>query len=352
MAIRYIGSKCRIAPQILDLVGEPAEGSVFVDPFAGSGWVSREAALRGWPVRANDLLPSAAVLTRAQLITAEEAPFVGLGGYEAAISALNAAPPRDGFFTREYAPTPVNDGKVRRYFTAANARRIDGMRSLISRWSADSTVSTHETTLLLADLIEGTNSVANTAGTYGCFLRGLDPRASRPIELRPRVLMARRARVEVGVGDAGAVPSRPNDVVYLDPPYTKRQYAAYYHILETLVAGDEPLVSGVTGLRPWKDRASVFCWKARALTALRRLVEQAAARRVLISYSDEGHIDLTDLAAGLRSLGEVQMHSVGSLQRYAPNAVSASRGTPVREVVLELLKSESICSIGKEACAA
>ena len=34
------------------------------------------------------------------------------------------------------------------------------------------------------------------------------------------------------------------DAVYADPPYTKRQYAAYYHILETIAAGDRPLISG------------------------------------------------------------------------------------------------------------
>ena len=44
------------------------------------------------------------------------------------------------------------------------------------------------------------------------------------------------------------------DTVYLDPPYTKRQYAAYYHVLETLAYGDEPEVSGVTGLRPWEGK--------------------------------------------------------------------------------------------------
>ncbi|MCZ5120468.1 DNA adenine methylase [Escherichia coli] len=30
------------------------------------------------------------------------------------------------------------------------------------------------------------------------------------------------------------------DLCYIDPPYMKRQYAANYHILETLARGDEP----------------------------------------------------------------------------------------------------------------
>ena len=40
------------------------------------------------------------------------------------------------------------------------------------------------------------------------------------------------------------------DTVYLDPPYTKRQYAAYYHILEAISLGDEPIVEGICGIRP------------------------------------------------------------------------------------------------------
>lgn len=34
------------------------------------------------------------------------------------------------------------------------------------------------------------------------------------------------------------------DIAYEDPPYTKRQYGAYYHILETIAIGDEPEITG------------------------------------------------------------------------------------------------------------
>jgi adenine-specific DNA methylase len=90
--------------------------------------------------------------------------------------------------------------------------------------------------------------------------------------------------------DVFAIKSRPNDVIYLDPPYTKRQYASYYHVLETITLGDNPGVEGVAGLRPWKSRASVFCYKAKALQALVKLASSQGANRVLISYSEElGH---------------------------------------------------------------
>ena len=60
------------------------------------------------------------------------------------------------------------------------------------------------------------------------------------------------------------MPIAESDVV-TRPADTKRQYAAYYHILETIAHGDEPVVEGITGLRPWKSKASDFCYKRRAL---------------------------------------------------------------------------------------
>lgn len=290
--------------------------------------------MRGWAVLANDLLPSASILTRAQLCTFDEAVFAELGGYRSVLDLLNAAQPRVGFFSREYAPGDQDAG--RRYFTNENAQRLDGMRSLLADWSQRGQLTTIEGTLLLGDLIQATNAVANTAGTYGCYLRNFAPNALRPVEVLPRDLLIGREKVEVLVGDARKVDTNSEDVVYLDPPYTKRQYAAYYHILETIVAGDEPIVDGVTGLRPWKDRSSDFCYKRKALRALIDLVRSTRAGRVLISYSDEGHIDLHDLTSALGQLGEVTVHNFGHIRRYTPNEKSRSNGEQVREVVIEL----------------
>lgn len=339
MAIRYIGSKCRIAKEILDLAGEPVRGGCFVDPFAGMGSVSREAASRGWRVRASDLLQSAGIMTRAQLTTAAEVPFATLGGYGAVVATLNALPPISGYFTREYSPS---DGKAnRQYFTVENARRIDAMRKQIASWTSAERLTEIEQQLLLADLMEAVNGVASTAGTYGCFLRKFDRRALRPIEIRCRALMQRRQSVDVSIRDASNVRISSGDILYLDPPYTKRQYAAYYHILETIAAGDRPAVSGITGLRPWRDRSSVFCHKSLALDSICALITQSGASRVLLSYSDEGHVSLNDLTSRLRNVGHITTHEVGTLQRYAPNAASATRAGAVREVVIELRRARA-----------
>ena len=147
------------------------------------------------------------------------------------------------------------------------------------------------------------------------------------------------ASFQVSCKDVFELTAQPNDLAYLDPPYTKRQYAAYYHILETIAAGDSPTVSGVTGLRPWEDKSSPFCFKRRALDALASLTIGLGTKRVLISYSSEGHVALSELQQSLEECGEVAIHEVADIGRYRPNQ-KALRLPRVTEYVLEWTKFE------------
>jgi len=345
--LRYIGSKSRIVAAILDIVGSPnpQQHGVFGDLFAGTGVVSREAAIRGWRVRANDHLFSCTAITTAQLVTASDVPFLSLGGYLAAIEKLNAVPGRNGFIYREYSPSGRSrSGHERSYFTTANAVRIDAVRSRIKQWRTTDRITEIEERLLIADLLLAANSVANIAGTYGCFLRKWTSTSTRPIRLGPRALLPFRRRFEVSTSDVFDVNFSPNDVVYLDPPYTKRQYAAYYHVLETITAGDDPVVGGVTGLRPWEEKSSLFCYKREALSAITKLIAQIAARRVFISYSSEGHMSLADLKNVSASFGKVTLHTLGAIGRYRPNQVARENGDQVSEYVVEISRPRALAA--------
>jgi adenine-specific DNA-methyltransferase len=130
----------------------------------------------------------------------------------------------------------------------------------------------------------------------------------------------------------------PDDTVYLDPPYTKRQYAAYYHILETMAIGDEPQVEGVCGIRPWRHIASDYCYKARAAEALRKLVATIPARRVFLSYSTEAHVPLEILSELLRGVGTVARHDLEAVGRYRPNRAASAGGSEVGEVLFYVEK--------------
>ena len=333
--MRYLGSKARILNDLAPLIGEPdPDGSRFVDAFSGTGVVASMAADLGWGIHVNDHLYSAKLLSSARLLAISDVSFSALGGYPHAVSILNRSKPVQGFLWREYSPASANRApRPRRYFTEKNAAQLDGMRGQVHTWRADGNISSAEEHLLLADLIEAASSIANTAGTFGCFLSGWSPTALRPAQVTARPLRSEPVCFSSGELDVFDVGTMASDTVYLDPPYTKRQYAAYYHILETLARGDQPLVSGVTGLRPWRPKASVFCYKRHALSAMLRLVGQIHANRVLISYSAEGHIDLETLVSGLEPSGTVEVHAIGKIPRYQPNGLDTQH---VEEFVIEV----------------
>lgn len=339
MNLRYIGSKARLGDELASFIGPPTTGR-FIDAFCGMGSVAAKAASLGWSVLANDHLAYATIMTAARLTSCDQAPFRQLGGYLAAANTLNALPGQEGFLWCEYSPASARHssaGIERRYFTEDNAARIDAIRAQVRAWEEGGAVSAVEARLLIADLMSAANRVANIAGTYGCFLATWTAQSRLTLQLRPRELLVSAGRYEVSVGDVMDVKSEPEDTLYLDPPYTKRQYASYYHILETIALGDAPEVGGVAGLRPWKHLASDYCYKRKALGALDALINAQAARRILLSYSSEGHIGIDELRERLDQKGEVAVFDLADIGRYRPNQVASDRASSVKEhlVVIE-----------------
>lgn len=327
-----------MSAEIAVILGQWSGRGRFVDAFCGTGVVASKAAALGWPVVLNDHLASSVAMATGQLVSANDVDFKALGGYARAASLLDSLPGTHGFIWSEYSPASRRHGVERRYFTEENAARIDAIRAQIATWSDAGAISAVEARLLVADLLVAVNRIANIAGTYGCFLRDWTRNARVALRFAPRILQTRSATVEVSCADVFDVTVQDEDTLYLDPPYTKRQYAAYYHILETVAEGDAPTVGGVTGLRPWEHKASPFCYKTRALDALISLVEILPAQRVLLSYSDQGHIPLAALRLRLGALGDVHERRLKTIGRYRPNYRAATNGASVAEYLLELLR--------------
>jgi len=340
--VRYIGSKARIVEEILDIIGLPGESDgFFVDAFSGTGVVGAKASALGWPVRFNDHLLSAVIISSARLLGPDSVPFDRLGGYVAAIERLNTVRSRQGFLWREYSPASLRNGVAveRKYFTEGNAAKLDAARATIEEWAVEGLVNDDEKLLLVADVLSAANAVANIAGTYGCFMRNWLEGALKPVHFTARELQEASAPFEVYNGEVVDVPIAEADVAYFDPPYTKRQYAAYYHILETIAHGDEPIVEGITGLRPWQSKASDFCYKTRALGAIESLLAKTEARRIYLSYSSEGHVHRSDLEHSLAPLGHVTFHEIATIGRYRPNQGASETASHVSEYLVELEKA-------------
>ena len=335
MGYRYIGSKARVVEEIIRYLGAPLIDGCFIDAFSGTGIVASCAADIGWNIQVNDMMHCAAVMSEAQLVSDKDVPFTHFGGYNRALAELGQAE-KEGVIWREYSPASYDiTGIERKYFTEENAKKIDGIVAKIQEWRRNGEINQAEFALLTATLIVASNNIANIAGTYGCFLSKWQPQALGVLTLRPLEVRKKSVQYTVSTCDVFDLCSKPEDTVYLDPPYTKRQYASYYHILETITLGDEPVVSGVAGLRPWKDRASVFCYKQKACKALAELVAEQRAHRVLISYSNDGHVRLEELINQLEMTGTVSLLELASIGRYRPNVVASTRKPEVKEYLID-----------------
>lgn len=336
MTLRYIGSKSRLHQELSSFISAP-NGGRFVDAFCGMGSVALMAAEKGWPILLNDHLHYAITISRARLLSQPEIAFSYWGGYDQAIATLNDLEGIHGTVWTEYSPASLQASEAhieRRYFTEANASRIDAIRAAIQEWRDQGFIEEQEFTLLIADLLEAANKVANIAGTYGCFLSKWTSQSQRTLQLQSRPLREHLVSVEWHVGDVKQAIIKPSDTVYMDPPYTKRQYASYYHLLETITLGDHPIVEGVAGLRPWQHLASDFCYKRKALQALSTLIHNCPAHRLLLSYSNEGHVDLTELQQALHDLGTIETHPLKTIGRYRPNVTASATGASVKEYMM------------------
>ncbi len=322
MSFRYLGNKTKLTDWIVGEIERVVPlGASIADPMCGTASVSLALARSGYSVIAADALTFPVIHARSRLLNKQPPAFKAFGGYECALNWMRSIKPIEGYFFQEFgdAGRPANGRVPRLYFSAENAARIDGIRKGIRELNVSGDITELEHSLLLHHLILGTNKVANISGTYGYFLRKLSKTALRPLTIESTQFEHTSREHKVLQGPIEAYASELNvDAVYLDPPYTKRQYAGNYHILETLAQEDEPIAVGDGGLRPWKEQASDFCYRRNAGNAFRKILEQLKVPHVFISYSQDGQVDERELLSILTEFGHVTLHEQ-PYSRYRSN---------------------------------
>lgn len=322
MAYRYLGNKSRIADWIADVVTDTLpHGSHIADPMCGTATMSVAFAQRGMAVTASDELLFPVLHARARLLHTRRYSFTPVAAsYIDALDRLNRVRPRKGFFWKEYSDegSPANETKPRKYFTGANAARIDAMRAQLKAWRVGG-LSARAADLLVHDLILSVNDVANVAGTYGYYRSTWNPASLRPLTLTPSIPARYPARHTVLHGKVEQVAATLSvDACYLDPPYTKRQYGGNYHILETLAQEDEPDPVGDGGLRDWYPQSSDYCSKRRARTAFHETIKRLEMKWVFVSYSEDGLVPSNELHELLAEYGDVTRLET-PIQRFRSN---------------------------------
>lgn len=317
MSIEFLGNKRQLKDFLVAGISEHTANCVTcMDLFSGSGNASKILKSMGFHVMANDFLFFSTQLTKAVLMNHEAPAFEGIdfisntdNRYAEILNYLNTLPGIDGYIYSHYSPASLeNDGVARMYFTEDNAKKIDAIRLKIEEWN--DYLSSNEKALLISDLLMAVARVSNIAGTYGCYMKHWKKKALSAIVLEPSEFTLGYDSTDEDVfwdSAESVIDEIECDLVYADPPYTKRQYSAYYHLLETIALYDNPIITGSTGLRNWKEKSSDFCYKRKALKALDTIVSKAKCRYFVLSYNNEGQMLHESIIDTLSKYGEVSV---------------------------------------------
>ncbi|MET9316862.1 DNA adenine methylase [Kribbella sp. NPDC003505] len=351
MIQRYLGNKGRVLGQLLAVFGGHAErGDHVVDLFSGSLAVSMAMKAAGYRVSANDanllsyvigeafLVPSTVPEADLSLLPAEHRDRLlaesrrhvrGATGFDVSVAAgrtdeasslhalaawLNEVTVADlptGAVRFDIFNTYSEDGERseftslrgstgrRRFFSGANARRIDLALSQLRLWARSGRLDEPVRAYLLASLMRAVEKVANTQGTFHDFPRDKwDQRALNPIRIEglptdPMLSDIAGHRVGKAEDSRDFVKTlEPHKILYLDPPYNFRQYSAYYFLLNLLcrytdIDDLEDYFSKVTyvrGQNPEDDFVSTFCRSSSFLSDMGAVMRDAAAETVVVSY--------------------------------------------------------------------
>lgn len=303
--IKYLGSKRKIVPQILEQIQALPDVSRVCDLFTGTTRVAQACKQSGLYVVANDLASYSAVIAEAYIAT--NADCVDMERLQGYLNHLNALPGEPGYVTRMFC-------EEARYFHPKNGPRIDAIRAEIERLPLVET----ERSILLTSLLLAADRVDSTTGLQMAYLKQWAPRAHNDLHLRLPELIPGEG--EAHQGDALAFVqsggTRDVDVTYIDPPYNQHSYAGNYHVWETLVRNDEPESYGIArkrvdirGVRnPWNS-------KPRFRETMATLVAAVESRYMVVSFSNEGFLPTVELEAMLAEIGAVTRVDI-AFRRY------------------------------------
>jgi adenine-specific DNA-methyltransferase len=319
------------------------------DLMAGTGSISLALRKNGYRVIASDLMTYSKHHLVTQLLFNAPPTFGMLKNeikqhsdepmYHTVLRYLNKLAPIKGYFHQEFSPDgkPLNGTPSRKYFTSDNAKRIDSIREKINNWKEANLITCNEESILKHTLIMAVNEVANISGTYGYFLSSFTRSSLNELMLFPFEFEKKGAidhLVLQGFAEdlAGEITA---DLCYIDPPYMKRQYAANYHILETIARGDSPEAIGKSGLRNWWDQHSKFCTKTKIRDSFEKVITKMNCSVFLVSYSEDGLLSVAELVSLFERFGKVKVKNV-EYARFRSN--NSKLGKNLDEFIIKVIK--------------
>ncbi len=282
--IKYLGSKRRLVPTLVDLVSRSGAQRV-LDLFTGTTRVAQALKARGAHVTAVDSARYSEVFSKCWISTC--ASQVNQSDLREAVRRLSDLKPDPGYFTETFC-------RQSRFFQPRNGGRIDAIRNAIESDYKDSPLYP----ILLTSLILAADRVDSTTAVQMAYLKSWAQRSFKDLELRvPELIHGDGVTIR---GDAMKLASQLGDfdLAYLDPPYNQHRYFCNYHIYETLVAWDSPQHYGTACKRiDCKDDStkSLFNQKRSMPQALESTIKSLNTEYLILSYNNESWLTLDQL---------------------------------------------------------
>lgn len=349
MPISYMGTKRHLAPTVRSAIESLDPHLPVLDLFGGMGSVTEALAPR-YPVLCNDFLGFASAISAARLETVPPQQSVVLRAIEPGFrlhkvalearfgrrltqEAIAVSAGLDGLrMWMDRAPTVANSTYYARrakqaslqtgplhyqlatlyfsagYFSTRQAIDLDALRCAIDEAYPK---NSPRRTVAIAAWLVAASRLSNSPGHTAQFLRANSPEAFSRIratfarsvwrafvqslqeDVTPLGTSAWRSRSGAVTHDAADLmrtTRRRLGAVYADPPYSRDQYARFYHVQETLYRYDYPGAAG-RGRGPLLARpVSGFSRVSEVESAFTNLFRNVARLRtpLVLSYPSEG----------------------------------------------------------------
>ena len=352
--ITYIGNKRLLLEKIEQEVRVVSralkkERLVCADLFAGSGIVGRMLKQHSSVLYSNDLEYYSYIINACYLSNREDFPAVDYERYARELKERLKMPLTGGLIASSYAPQQADhilEGE-RVFYTPENAWIIDTARAFIDE------LPVPMQKYFLAPLLYEASVHVNTGGVFKGFYKDIRTgrgkfggtaenalsRITGRIELRPPVLSNFQSELIVTQDDANRLIGRlpEMDVLYLDPPYNQHPYGSNYFMLNVIAANQiNAPVSPVSGI-PNNWNRSAYNQKKSAAASLYRIIEQARAKFIIISYNSEGFIGKEEMQEMLKAFGALKTVEI-KYNTYRAARNLSGRAVHVREYLFVLKK--------------
>jgi len=290
--VKYIGSKDKLLPYIIQSVKDLPNIKTAIDVFTGTTRVAQALKQIGIKTLTSDLSWASECYSNTFIGNKDNAHLQQI------IYDLNNTIPTEGWLTKCYCDVKSN-GNIVRVWQKKNGMKADAIRDKIStldlqKWEKDT---------LITSLIFALDAVDNTCGVQQAYLKDWCQRSNNDLRLKLPEAVANPQGDHI-VGSASDIEYPKADLAYLDPPYSAHSYSTYYHIWDSIAKWDKPEVGLKTNRRMDRiaktegfDSKMVSTWnkKDEALEATQDLIENLPVKYVMLSYNNEGLIDENSL---------------------------------------------------------